>query len=59
MANYMSNTPISGPIWVPRAVPDADMNGIGWNFQWGLVFGKTERDEPIKLPIAVSPGDYL
>lgn len=59
MASYISNTPISGPLWNARAVPDADMNGIGWSFQWGMVFGKTERDEPIRLPIGVSPRDYV
>lgn len=58
MANYMSNTPISGPLWVPYAQPDVNLNGLGWNYQFGMVFNAPETDEPIKLPTAISPRDY-
>lgn len=58
MTTYMSNTPISGPVWVDYAKPDVDMNGMGWNYQYGMVFNKPEKEEPIKLPDAISPQDY-
>lgn len=58
MATYMSNTPISGPLWVPYAKPDVDLNGIGWSYQYGMVFNAPERDEPIRLPPAIAPQDY-
>ena len=54
----MSNTPISGPVWHAFAKPDVDLNGIGWSYQYGMVFNAPEREEPIKLPIGISPQDY-
>jgi hypothetical protein len=58
VASYMSNTPISGPIWHSFAKPDVDLNGIGWSYQYGMVFNAPEREEPIKLPVGISPQDY-
>ena len=50
MSNYVSNCPISGPIWVPYAKPDVDLNGIGWNYEYGMVFNAPEREEPLRQP---------
>lgn len=58
MASYISNCPISGPIWIPYAKPDVDLNGIGWNYQWGLAFNASEPEIPIRLP-SVSPQDFI
>lgn len=58
MASYVSNTPISGPIWIPYAKPDVDMNGIGWSYQYGMVFNAPEDDVPFRLP-TVSPQDFI
>lgn len=54
----MSNTPISGPLFVPYAKPDVDMNGIGWSYKYGMVFNAPEAEEPIKLPVGISPQDF-
>lgn len=55
---YASNTPISGPLWIPYAKPDVDLNGLAWNHQWGIVFNAPEQDEPIQPPIGISPQDF-
>lgn len=56
--SYASNCPISGPLWIPYATPDVDLNGIGWNYQFGMVFNAPEAEDPIRPP-AIRPQDFL
>lgn len=56
--SYMSNTPISGPLYIPYATADVDLNGIGWSYKYGMVFNAPESEDPIRLPIGVSPQDF-
>ena len=58
MASYMSNTPISGPVYLSYAIPDVDLNGIGWSYKYGMVFNAPEAEDPIRLPVGISPQDY-
>lgn len=51
MASFVSDTPVSGPLYVPHAKPDVDLNGIGWSYQYGMVFGAADDDVPIKPPV--------
>lgn len=51
-ADYVTNGPISGPIYLPRIKADIDLGGLKFSYQIGLLYTPTATDAvlPIRLP---------
>lgn len=50
MTDYVSNTPISVPLYIATARPDVDFNGFKFNYDIGLFFTPTTIVMPLTLP---------
>jgi hypothetical protein len=55
MSEFASNTPISRPINTGWKT-DWDLAGWSWSYTYGLFFGSTDEQIPIKLPTFRSRG---
>lgn len=57
MADFVSNTPISGPRNVGWKM-SWDIGGMGWSYEWGMFYNMSNPDEtlPIKPPV-IAPKD--
>jgi hypothetical protein len=47
MANYVSNTQISGPNMVPDLNPDVDLGGLKFSYKYGIFYSPVIQDLPI------------
>jgi len=55
MADYVSNVPISRPVVLPQFLANVNLNGIGFNYDIGLVY-QVYADPPlIKPPVMPLP----
>jgi hypothetical protein len=50
MADYVSNTPISQAIHLPKIVADVDLNGLKFNYDIGMFYTQDSVLLPLKLP---------
>lgn len=50
MTDYISNTPISVPLYVNTARPDVDLNGFKFSYDIGMFFTPTTIVMPFTLP---------
>lgn len=56
MAEFASNTPISGPIKMPWTV-NYDCGGLVWSNDYGIFFDVQDEQLPIKTPaITINQG---
>jgi hypothetical protein len=53
---YASNVPISRPAVLPNFPPDVDLNGIGFNYDIGLMYQVYQETPLIRLPPPGSGG---
>jgi hypothetical protein len=50
MADYYANTQITVPLHDSRLTPDVDLNGLQFNYNYGIFFQPTDTFIPITLP---------
>jgi len=46
----VSNCPVSWPIKIPGIVPEIDLNGVMFSYQWGLVYNPSDAVVPLQTP---------
>lgn len=51
MADYVTNTPISGPVTVPNVQPDVNLNGVSFNYDIGMFY----PDDPVPVQFTLPP----
>lgn len=51
MADYVSNTPISGPRFTGWK-PTWDIGGMAWSYEWGMFYDVASPDDeaPLRKP---------
>jgi hypothetical protein len=49
-ANYVANGPISGPLYVPGATPDVDLNAFKFSYQIGMFYTVEAEPTPMQPP---------
>lgn len=52
MADFVSNTPVSGPRNVGWKM-SWDIGGLAWSYEWGMFYNVSGTDDvlPIRLPV--------
>lgn len=58
MADYVSDCPISVPLYIPNVNPDVDLNGVMFSYDIGLVYQPTSVVQPLTLPPPWEGGDW-
>lgn len=48
---FVANCPISMPVPLRDIVPEVDMNGLMFSYQWGMVYASTMEPTPLRLPV--------
>ena len=48
MANFISNTPVSGPRNVGWKI-SWDIGGMAWSYEWGMFYATSGDDEMLPL----------
>lgn len=51
MADYASNTPISWPIKINDVVPDVDLGGVQFSYQYGLIYNPESQPSMMRTPV--------
>ena len=53
--NYVSNGPVSGPIYIPEVDADVDLNAFKFSYQIGMFFTPETQSIPLTLPTQIQP----
>jgi hypothetical protein len=49
--DFASNSPISWPIKIANLIPEIDLGGIMFSYQWGLVFNPSSDPVQLRTPM--------
>lgn len=50
MPDYVSNVPISAPLYIATANPDVDLNGMKFSYDIGMFYVPNSVLQPLRLP---------
>lgn len=48
--DFASNSPVSWPIKIANLIPEIDLGGVMFSYQWGLVYNPSDEPSQLRPP---------